>query len=375
MRSVPSATLFEPARLGTLDLPNRVVMASMTRGRAENVGLVPTPLQAQYYRQRAAAGLIISEAAWISSRAIGSVYANVPGAFTPEQTVGWGTVADAVHDAGGRIFMQLAHAGAVSHPDLHGGSLPLGPSAINPALTSLTSEGLKHTVTPRAMTVDDIRATVDEYAAAARNAKAAGFDGVELHCGNTYLLPEFLNSALNQRTDSYGASAAGRSRIVFEVLDAMIAQWGAGRVGIKIGPTFAMGGFQPTGKTQSTYDHLVDGLNDLPLSHLQVVRARGDISATAVAALQDTVAYYRGRYRGTLIGNGGFGADTADDVIRSKGADLVSFARHFVGNPDLTTRLRDGLPLSPSDSETWYEGGARGYVDYATAMPEGAICG
>jgi len=361
--AIPS--LFTPVRFGAIELQNRIVMASMTRGRASNVGLVPTPLHVEYYRQRAAAGLLMSEAVWVSQRAIGFV--NVPGLFTSEQLAGWRVVTDAVHAEGGRIFAQLAHSGAVSHPDFFDGDLPLAPSAINPGLRSFTPGGFKDTVTPRAMSTEEIHATVDDYRIAARNAKLAGFDGVELHCATTYLLPEFLNSALNRRTDAYGGNAANRARIVFEVLEAMIAEWGPGRVGIKLAPTFAMGGFGPTHETPSTYDHLVDGLNGLPLSHLQIVRARENLHGTPVAALQDTVAYYRARFRGTLIANGGFDRNVADAAVRSEAVDLVSFATPFIGNPDLVERMRHELPLSPSDSKTYYQGDARGYIDYPLA--------
>ncbi|WP_438397095.1 alkene reductase [Caballeronia sp. DA-9] len=361
--AIPS--LFTPVRFGAIELRNRIVMASMTRGRSSNAGLVPTPLHVEYYRQRASAGLLMSEAVWVSQRAIGFV--NVPGLFTSEQLAGWRAVTDAVHAEGGRIFAQLAHSGAVSHPDFFDGDLPLAPSAINPGLRSFTPGGFKDTVTPRAMSTEEIHATVDDYRIAARNAKLAGFDGVELHCATTYLLPEFLNSALNRRTDAYGGNAANRARIVFQVLEAMIAEWGPGRVGIKLAPTFAMGGFGPTHETPSTYDYLVDGLNGLSLSHLQIVRARENLHGTPVAALQDTVAYYRARFRGTLVANGGFDRNVADAAVRSEAADLVSFATPFIGNPDLVERLRHELPLSPSDSKTYYQGGARGYIDYPLA--------
>jgi N-ethylmaleimide reductase len=368
MASTVSPTLFTPTRSGSLELPNRVIMASMTRGRATNRGLVPTSLHVEYYRQRASAGLVISEAIWISERAIGFV--NVPGLFTSEQLIGWRAVTDAVHAEGGRIFAQLAHSGAVSHPDFFDGALPLAPSAVNPGLRSFTVEGFKPTVIPRAMTIDEIHATRDAYRAAARNARAAGFDGVELHCATSYLLPEFLNSALNLRTDEYGGSAENRARIVFEILGAMIEEWGEGRVGIKIAPTFAMGGFGPTRETPATYDLLVDGLDKLPLSHLQVVRAREDLRDSPAAGLQDTIAYYRARYRGTLIANGGFDRQSADAIIQKKVADIVSFATPFIGNPDLVERFRDDLPISPSDPTTYYQGDARGYIDYPAAEHE-----
>jgi N-ethylmaleimide reductase len=361
MPSIESSLIFKPLRIGDLDLPNRVVMASMTRGRATNAGLVPTWQHVEYYRRRAAAGLLISEAVWISPAAIGFV--NVPGLYTDQQVTGWRAVTDAVHDAGGRIFAQLAHSGAVSHPDFFEGALPLAPSAVNPGLRSFTPSGFKETLTPQAMTIDQIRATVADYRNAARNAKRSGFDGVELHCATSYLLPEFLSSALNLRTDAYGGSIENRSRIVFEILEAMIAEWGAGRVGIKIAPTFAMGGFAPTLETQSTFDYLVDGLNRLPISHLQVVRALKPLGDSPVAGLQETIGYYRRRFGGILMANGGLDFDSGEALIRSASADLVSFATLFIGNPDLVERWRTRLPLAGSDPQTYYQGGALGYIE------------
>jgi N-ethylmaleimide reductase len=365
MSTLVQQSLLSPYRLGSLELPNRVVMASMTRGRARNAGLTPTQLHVEYYRQRASAGLIMTEGIWVSPRAIGFI--NVPGLFTPEQVAQWRKVTDAVHAEGGRIYAQLAHSGAVSHPDFFNGDLPLAPSAINPRQRSFTPEGFKETVTPRAMAVEEIRQVINEYANAARNAVEAGFDGVELHAATTYLLPEFLNSALNVRTDDYGGSPENRARIVVEVLDALIAIWGADRIGIKIAPAVQMGGFSPTPETIPTFDHLVDRLNDRGLSHLQVVRAAGNLSGSEVEALQNTVAYYRARFNGTLIANLGFERESADAVIEADEADLVSFGTPFIGNPDLVRRLKDGLPIAPSNRETYYQGGAEGYIDYPRA--------
>jgi len=357
--------LFTPFAHGDLQLRNRIVMASMTRGRARNAGLVPTNLHVEYYRQRATAGLILTEATWVSREGIGFI--NVPGLFTPEQVEGWRAVTEAVHAEGGTIFAQLAHSGAVSHPDFFGGVAPLAPSAVNPGLRAFTEEGFKETVTPRAMTIEDIKRTVGDYAAAARNARAAGFDGVEIHAATTYLLPEFLNSALNVREDEYGGSAENRARFVLEILEALTTDWEPGRVGIKIAPTMAMGGFAPTDQTVATYDYLVGRLNDLPLSHLQVVKASSDLAATPVAALQDTIGHFRALFRGTLIANFGFDKVSANSVIQAGQADLASFGKFFIGNPDLVRRLRQDLPLSESTPETYYQGGAQGYVDYPSA--------
>ena len=358
-------TLFAPYKLGQIELKNRVVMASMTRGRTTNPDHVPNELQVQYYRQRASAGLILTEGTWVSRDAIGFI--NVPGLFTTAQADGWRNVTDAVHAEGGIIFAQLAHSGAISHPDFFNGELPLAPSAVNPGLQAFTPAGFKDTVTPRAMTLDEILRTIGDYRSAARNAQEAGFDGVELHCATTYLLPQFLNSALNIREDAYGGSPENRCRIVLDILNELIGVWGPGRVGVKISPTMSQGGFRPTEETVETYDHLVARLNRLPLSHLQILRASGDLSGTPVDALQDTVGYYRSRFQGSVIANFSYDKTSATSLIEHGGADLVSFAKPFISNPDLVHRFERDLPLTPPVVETFYQGGSEGYVDYTPA--------
>ena len=358
--------LFSPYSLPSgLELKNRVVMAAMTRGRARNAGLIPTELHVEYYRQRAAAGLIFTESTWVNRDAIGFI--NVPGIFSPEQVEGWKPVTKALHAAGGRIYLQIVHSGAVSHPDFFDGLPPLAPSSVNPGLKAFTPEGFKDTVTPRAMSIPEIETTIADYAAATKNARAAGFDGVELHAATTYLLPQFLNSKLNVRTDRYGGSAENRARIVIEILQSMLSAWEPGRVGVKLSPTMAMGGFGPTDQTVSTYDHLVERLNDLALSHVQMVKAPNALAGTPIEALQDTVAYYRARLKGTLIANFGFDKASANAVLASKQADLVSFGNAFIGNPDLVRRMREDIALAPSNRDTYYQGGAEGYTDYPLA--------
>ncbi|WP_186137865.1 alkene reductase [Burkholderia gladioli] len=361
--------LFEPFRLGELALRNRVVMASMTRGRTTDPGHVPGELQIEYYRQRAGAGLIVTEGTWVSREAIGFVHA--PGLFTAAQAAGWRRVTEAVHREGGLIFAQLAHSGAVSHPDFFAGAAPLAPSAVNPRLRAFTPDGFKDTVTPRAMSPEDIRRTIDDYREAARHALAAGFDGIELHAATTYLLPQFLNGTLNLRDDAYGGSAAKRSRIVLEVLADLIEVWGPGRVGLKLSPTAAQGGFQPDAQTVDTYDHLLRALDALPLSHLQVVRALDAPELAPLPApawpMRDTLAFVRERFGGTLIANGGFDAARANRLLEDGGAELVSFARPYIGNPDLVARFERDLPLTTPDPTSFYQGGARGYLDYPRA--------
>jgi N-ethylmaleimide reductase len=351
--------------LGQAELKNRIVMASMTRGRTANPDHVPNELQVRCYRQRAGAGLILTEGTWVSRDAIGFI--NVPGLFTGAQVDGWRNITDSVHDDGGVIFAQLAHSGAISHPDFFGGDLPLAPSAVNPGLRAFTPDGFKDTVTPRAMTVGEIHRTVGDYRVAAQNAKEAGFDGVELHCATTYLLPEFLNSELNIREDAYGGSPENRCRIVLEILNEVIGVWGPGRVGVKISPAMNQGGFRPTSSTVETYDYLVGALNRLLLSHLQVLRATADLGGTPVEALQDTVAYYRSRFEGSVIANFGYDKASAMSLIERGGADLVSFAKPFISNPDLVRRFERDLPLTLPVAETFYQGGPEGYVDYAPA--------
>jgi N-ethylmaleimide reductase len=327
--------------------------------------LLPTDLHVEYYRQRASAGLIITEATWISREAIGFI--NVPGFFNAEQVSAWRKVTDAVHDAGGHIFVQLMHSGASSHPDFIGGALPLAPSAINPQLRSFTESGFKETVTPAAMTKDDIARTIGNYVDAARNALDAGFDGAEIHGAGPYLIPQFLNSALNVRDDNYGGSPENRARFVIDLLDATVSEVGPHRVGIKLSPTIAMGGFGPTGETVETYNYLISCLANMPLSHVQIVKASTDLSGTPIEALQDTVRYYRDRYPGTVIANCGYDQASANAAITNGGADLVSFGKPFIGNPDLVRRMEHGLPLSDANPELFYQGGAEGYIDYPLA--------
>jgi N-ethylmaleimide reductase len=358
--------LFSPYHFGSTELKNRVVMASMTRGRTTGPGHIPNQLQVEYYRQRASAGLVFTEGTWVNKEAVGFI--NVPGLFTPEQADGWRSVVDAVHEEGGVIFAQLAHSGAISHPDFFDGALPLAPSAVNPGLRAFTPTGFKETVTPREMTLEEIRQTIADYGSAARHAKLAGFDGVELHCATTYLLPQFLNSGLNLRSDEYGGSVENRCRIVLEILEALIAVWGPSRVGIKISPAVAQGGLQITSETARTYEYLVGELDWMPLSHLQLVRSVTETDAMQDRRSDDTISKFRRIFNGTLIANLGYDKLSASRLIENSGADLVSFAKPFIGNPDLVRRFERDLPLAEGSVETFYQGGAHGYTDYAPAL-------
>lgn len=356
--------LFKPVTLGEIELPNRIVMASMSRARTENPGLVPTEQQAEYYRQRASAGLILSEGTWPSREAIGAVH--VPGLFTHEQAEGWKRITDAVHAANGRIFVQLGHTGAVSHPDLLGGSLPVGPSSVSVDAPVFTPGGFQQSPAPRPMTLDDIARTIDDYAHATKLARLAGFDGVELHGTVGYLIPEFLNERFNLRNDIYGGTIENRGRFPLDILAAMVAEWKPARVGLKLSPAAAMGDLRPTSETLPTYEYLVRRVSDLKLAYLQLQDFPENLAGSPVEALNGGAArYFRSHYTGKIIANGGLNGATAEELIRSGAADLVAFGTPYLANPDLVERLRGKLPLAPTPPrETWYAGGSNGYIDY-----------
>ncbi|HTO32375.1 MAG TPA: alkene reductase [Pararhizobium sp.] len=365
--SNPNHPLFNSILLGELELPNRIIMASMTRARTDNLGMVPNALQEQYYAQRASAGLILTEGTWPSRESVGFI--NVPGLYTQEQADGWRRVTDAVHKAGGRIFVQLGHTGSSSHPDLLDGAPPLAPSAINPGLKAFTPSGFKDTVTPRAMDVSDIARTVEDYAKATLLAQTAGFDGVELHGINTFLIPTFLYENLNRRTDNYGGSAENRARIVLEIVDAMVGTWTSGRVGIKLSPALTgVGNFVADRETLATFEYLVGQLSKRHLAYLQLMNPVNDLAGTHLEVLgQDVTKHFRALYAGSLIANGGYTFETGNALIRNGFADAIAFAAPFISNPDLVERFRGNLELSLSDRDTYYGGGAAGYIDYPVA--------
>lgn len=356
--------LLSSFQLGDLTLPNRIVMASMTRARATNSAIAPNELHATYYSQRAGAGLILSESAWVSKNAIG--FLNIPGIFTSDQTEAWKKVTDAVHKENGRMFLQLAHIGAASHPDYFNGELPLGPSAINPLEKSFTPQGFKDTVTPRAYTIRQIRETIEEYREAAINAKVAGFDGLELHAQLFTLIPQFLSAATNQRTDEYGGSITNRSRILFEILDVLINVFPGKRVGIKFTPAaFNTGIIKPDENTIADYKHLLHKLNNYDLAFLEIVGPAVSLTGTPVASWGDRFfPFFRENYKGVIVANMGFNYDSGNQIIADGLADLVSFATPFIANPDLVERFAQSLPLASADQATYYTGGEKGFIDY-----------
>lgn len=357
-------TLFSEFKLGDLTLKNRIIMAPMTRGRAANPELMATDMMAAYYKQRASAGLIITEGTWVSPDAIG--YINVPGIYSDKQTEAWKPVVDAVHEEGGKIFLQISHVGAVSHPDHLNGKLPLGPSAINPNEKTYTPEGFKDTPVPREMTVEDIKSIIEDFRTASLNAKKAGFDGVEIHGAHVYLFPEFLSSETNKRTDSYGGSAENRSRFVLELLEAVTGVWGKGRVGLKISPATNSGTLKPNADTEPTFRYLATALNQFDLAYLHVWGPTESVAGTPVEVFQDVASYFRPLYKGNLMIGGGFNPEKGNALLAAKKADLIAFGIPFIANPDLVERYRTGAALSLPNTDLLYAGGAQGYTDYET---------
>lgn len=358
--------LFTPYRMGGLPLSNRIVMAPLTRMRARSVDHVPTELQAEYYAQRAGAGLIVTEATAISPDGFG--WADTPGLWSQEQIRGWARVTEAVHAAGGRIVAQLWHTGAMSHPDLRAGRLPLSASDVDPEQQSVTAAGRVPTVTPRPMTRDEIRQTVLDYGRAARNAMDAGFDGVQILANYLYLLAQFLNKATNRRDDAYGGGIEDRARILFEVVEAVLDQVEPSRVGIKISPMHEHGPFAANDETLPMAEYAIRELSGYGLSHLLLMGNTTDFTGTPIESLTGDAMFrhFRPIFKGTLIANVQMDAERANRLIADGLADLVAFGRPFISNPDLVERLRMGAPLAEVDWTTVYASGPRGYSDYPT---------
>ncbi|RDI07597.1 N-ethylmaleimide reductase [Pseudomonas fluorescens] len=352
--------LFTPYTLGDLTLSNRVVLAPLTRNRAGQ-GFVPSEFAATYYSQRASAGLLISEASQISQQ--GQGYQDTPGIYTQAQIDGWRTVTEAVHAKGGRIFLQLWHVGRVSHVDLQAnGAAPVAPSALRPATKVFVNNSFEDVSEPRALDISELPGIVNDFRQAAANAIAAGFDGVEIHGANGYLLDQFIKDGANLRTDAYGGSIENRARLLLEVTAAVVDEVGANRTGLRISPVSPANGVSSSAP-QAQFDYLVDQLNALDIVYLHVVEgATGgprDVAPFDFGAL-------RQRFKKTYIANNGYDLDLATSRLAEDKADLIAFGRPFIGNPDLVERLRTGSPLSAFNPSTLYGGGATGYIDYPT---------
>lgn len=354
-----SSPLFEPFALGDLLLPNRIVMAPLTRRRATHGSNAANELVAEHYRQRASAGLIISEASQISQQ--GQGYAFTPGIYSDQQIEGWRKVTDAVHDAGGRIFIQLWHVGRVSHVALQPeGGAPVAPSAIPAKTKTVIESGYVETSPPRALETEEIAGIVADYARAARNARQAGFDGVEIHGANGYLIDQFLRDGVNKRADAYGGSVENRARFALEVTAAILREWDAARVGIRLSPVSPYNDACDSDPA-SIFFYLVEQLAALKLAFIHLIE--GATGGPRDVAPFDYLALRRS-FPGAYIANNAYTRELAEEAVSSGRADLIAFGRPFIANPDLVERLRRSAPLNEVDNATIYGSGPKGYTDY-----------
>ncbi|MDN3546732.1 alkene reductase [Mucilaginibacter aquaedulcis] len=356
--------LFSPIKLGALQLTHRVVMAPLTRMRTSDHRFIPNDLMEEYYTQRATkGGLIISEGTVISPTGHG--YLGAPGIYTDEQVEGWKKITEAVHAKGGYIFMQLFHVGRQSHADLQpNGALPLGASVVEHDDVTFTKNGWVPVTLNRALTTYEVSQQVQDYINAAKLAKMAGFDGVELHGANGYLVDQFLQDGSNKRTDIYGGPIENRVRFLLEIVEGLVSVWGGNRVGVRLGPSGSFGNMFDR-DPNALFSYAAAQLNRFGLAYLHIIEPRINGSFEVAENLEPTaVVHLREVYNGTIISAGGYKPDTADSVIENGDADLVAFGRYFISNPDLVERIREGLPLNDYDRETFYGGNARGYTDY-----------
>lgn len=359
-------SLFDPVQIGDITLANRVVMAPLTRNRAVE-GNAPGPLTVEYYRQRATAGLIVSEASQISAMAQG--YLATPGIYSPEQVAAWRRVTEAVHAEGGRMVIQLWHVGRISHTSLlPGGAAPVSSTDTRSPAMTFTREGFVPVSQPRALRDDELPGVVADYVHAARCAMDAGFDGVEIHSANTYLLEQFLRDTINDRSGPYGGSIPNRARLVLEVARAVAAAIGAGRTGIRLSPMTTFGNTAPRDThSQALYGHVVEQLAPIGLAYVHVIEGEtGGPRQPADAGAPFDYAALRSKFPGAWMVNNGYSRADALDAVTGGEADLVAFGRAFIANPDLVRRLREDLPLNEPQPATFYGGGAEGYTDYPT---------
>ena len=359
-----SSKLFTPVRAGALELSHRIVMPPLTRLRADLPGDLPSALMMEYYFQRATeGGLLVTEATSVSTD--GRAYYGAPGFFNDAQIPAWKKVVDAVHAKGARFFNQLWHGGRVSHSSLSEGRTPVAPSEVLfEGGQAFTQHGWMAVSPARALEVDEIHGIVEEFRAAARRAKEAGFDGVELHGANGYLIDQFLQDNTNKRTDRYGGPVENRARFLLEVVEAVASVFGADRVGVRISPASKFNAMADS-NPQATFGHVAKELNRFGLAYLHVIEPRIDGFTLIEAGLEPVAARtLRQVFRGTLIAAGGFEPDTAEEIVAKGDADLVAFGRHFIANPDLVWRIQNGVNLNSYDRDSFYGGGAKGYIDY-----------
>ena len=351
--------LLSTYNLSGIELANRMVMAPMTRSRAGE-GNVPTDLMAKYYRQRSSAGLIISEGTQISQQGIG--YPRTPGIHTNEQVEGWKKVTNAVHEEDGKIFAQIWHVGRVSHPRYHDGNPPVAPSAVKPEGQIFTADGMMDFVTPRALETDEIPGIVEDYAQAAQNAIKAGFDGVEIHGANGYLIDQFLKDSTNKRSDKYGCGLKNRIRFAIEVIEAVVKAIGADKTGIRFSPAGRNQGISDS-NPKETFGYLLEQLNEFNLAYVHLMEPMNDVSNLENYPTEVT-NYFREIYNGTIITNVAYDQQSGNDAIEDGIADLVAYGRPFIANTDLPARFAANAELNEPDKSTFYGGDEKGYTDY-----------
>ncbi|MFH1815213.1 MAG: alkene reductase [Pseudomonadota bacterium] len=356
-------TLFDPLKLGDIALNNRIVMAPLTRNRALP-GQVPGPLAVEYYTQRASAGLIIAEATQVNP--MGQGYLDTPGIHSGEQVAGWRKVTDAVHAAGGRIILQLWHVGRISHTSLlPGGASPVSSTPRRPDAQCFTRDGFVDVSAPRALRDDELPGLIDDYRRAARNAIDAGFDGVEVHSANSYLLEQFLRDSVNDRSGPYGGPIENRARLLLEIMQAVVAEVGAGRTGVRLSPATTFCDTPLDSNPQALHSHVLDRLSALGIAFVHMIEGEtGGERAPASVKPPIDYAALRARFNGGWIANNGYDRQMAMDAVASGGIDAVAFGRPFISNPDLVRRLRDNAPYNDLRAELMYGGGAAGYTDY-----------
>jgi N-ethylmaleimide reductase len=364
-KSMPHPSLFQPLQLGSITLPNRIIMAPLTRMRA-GAGNVPTALNAKYYAQRATAGLIIAEGPAVSQQ--GQGYPNAPGIYTQEQLDGWKTVTEAVHSRGGRIFLQIAHNGRNSQSSfMPDGGPPVAPSAIPPTLPGFTSDGRQVPIeTPRPLRLEDISPIVDSFTLASRKAIQAGFDGVELQASNSHLIDQFLEDGSNTRSDAYGGSIVNRMRFLLEITEGVTAAIGSERLGVRLSPFGQYGGICDSNPMR-LFISIVEELNERNLAYLHLIEGRGSEIGLGDALHEDALnnaKVFRPHFQGPLISAAAYTSSSASDTVVAGTADAIAFGRLFISNPDLVERIAADRPLSPYDRSTFYGGQEKGYTDY-----------
>jgi len=359
--------LFDPLQVGDLRIPNRIIMAPLTRMRSKQPGNIPHSLNAEYYSQRAGAGLVISEATQVSQQ--GQGYPGTPGIHSPEQVTGWKLVTDAVHKAGGRIFLQLWHVGRISHSSHQpGNALPVAPSALpaNNSGTFTADWQMTPILTPRALELDEIPGIVADFRKGAENAKAAGFDGVQVHGANGYLLDQFLQDGSNKRTDRYGGSVENRARLLLEVVDAAVEVWGKGRVGVRLSP---YGTFNDMNDTDPVglFTYVLRQLSNRGIAFVDLIEPRSSSAGMQdenLVGRPDAAQLFREAFQGVLFSSGGYSPTLASEAVSAGKVDATVFGRLFIANPDLPDRIAKGAALNPYDRKTFYGGGETGYTDY-----------